>query len=154
MHDEDRVKAGVESDPATYFGIDRDKANLAPAGARQWIRMASMDLGQGDHVGVAELWKWPDAFDGVGVRQLIDVQREVHRRHESGTPPRFSDQAGSDWIGSVIGDICGLDPDADKAKIKTVLKSWMASGSLVKEMVDDAHRKKRPVILVGEWAFE
>jgi AAA domain len=154
MHDEDRAKAGVESDPATYFGIDRDKANLAPSGVRQWVRMASVDLGQGDHVGVAERWTWPDAFDGIGVRHLIDVQREVHRRHEAGTPPRFSDQAGSDWIGAVIGDICGLDPDADKAKIKTILKGWMATESLVKETIEDQHRKKRPVILVGEWAFE
>ena len=154
MSEEDRAKAGVEQDPATYFGIDRDKANLAPAGARQWVRMASVDLGQGDHVGVAEPWQWPDAFDGIGVRQLIDVQKEVHRRHEAGTPPRASDQAGADWIGAIVADACGLDADSDKAKVKTILKSWMASGSLVKGEFEDQHRKKRPVSLVGEWAFE
>jgi hypothetical protein len=154
MSEEDRAKAGVEQDPATYFGIDRDKANLAPAGARQWVRMASVDLGQGDHVGVAEPWQWPDAFDGIGVRQLIDVQKEVHRRHEAGTPPRASDQAGADWIGAIVADACGLDADSDKAKVKTILKSWMASGSLVKGEWTDAKRMKRPVIEVGDWAFE
>jgi hypothetical protein len=154
MTEDDRKKAGVESDPATYFGIDRDKANLAPAGKRLWVRMASVDLGQGDHVGVAHSWTWPEAFDGIGVRHLIDVQREVHRRWESQTPPRFSDQAGSDWIGAVIADICGLDVDADKARIKEVLKSWMATGALVKSEWMDAKRMKRPVIEVGEWAFE
>lgn len=154
MNEEDRKKAGVDSDPATYFGIDRDKANLAPAGARQWIRMASVDLGQGDHVGVAHRWEWPDAFDGVSVRHLIDVQKEVHRRHEVGTPPRASDQAGADWIGAVVADVCGLDVDEDRAKIKALVKSWMGSGSLVKGEFEDQHRKKRPVILVGEWAFE
>ena len=120
MSEEDRKKAGVDSDHATYFGIDRDKANLAPAGTRQWIRMASYDLGQGDHVGVAESWAWPEAFDGIGVRHLIDIQREIHRRQEAGNPPRFSDQAGSDWIGSIIGAICALDVDTDKARIKAV----------------------------------
>ena len=154
MNDEDRKKAGVDGDNATYFGIDRDKANLAPAGARQWIRMASVDLGQGDHVGVAQSWQWPDAFDGIGVRQLIDTQKEVARRWEIGNPPRFSDQAGAEWIGALIGEICGLDPDGDKAQIKTILKSWMASGSLVKGEWVDAKRMKRPVIEVGEWAFE
>lgn len=154
MNEEDRKKAGVDSDPATYFGIDRDKANLAPAGKRQWIRMASVDLGQGDHVGVAMSWAWPDAFDGVDVRQLIDAQKEVHRRHEAGTPPRFSDQAGGDWIGAVVADVCGLDVDQDKARIKAILKSWMDSGSLVKGEWIDAKRMKRPVIEVGEWAFE
>ena len=154
MSEEDRKKAGVDGDPATYFGIDRDKANLAPAGARQWIRMASVDLGQGDHVGVAQSWTWPDAFDGVTVHQLIDVQREVHRRHEAGTPPRASDQAGADWIGAVIADVCGFDVDTDKARIKEVLKSWLASGSLVKGEWIDPTRRPRPVIEVGEWAFE
>lgn len=154
MSEDDRKKAGVEQDPATYFGIDRDKANLAPAGARQWIRMASVDLGQGDHVGVAERWQWPEAFDGVTVRHLIDVQREVHRRHEAGTPPRFSDQSGADWIGAVVAEICGLDADEDKAKIKALIKSWMASGSLVKGEWIDPTRRPRPVIMVGEWAFE
>lgn len=154
MSEDDRKKAGVDQDPATYFGIDRDKANLAPVGARQWIRMASVDLGQGDHVGVATSWQWPDAFDGVGVRQLIDVQREVHRRHEAGTPPRASDQAGADWIGSVVADVCGLDVDEDKARIKALIKSWMASGALVKGEWIDPTRRPRPVIEVGEWAFE
>ena len=154
MSEDDRKKAGVESDPATYFGIDRDKANLAPSGGRQWVRMASVDLGQGDHVGVAMRWTWPDAFDGVTVRHLIDVQNEVAKRWDSQTPPRFSDQAGADWIGAIIGTICGFDPESDKARIKEVLKSWMATGSLVKAEFEDQHRKKRPVIEVGEWAFE
>lgn len=154
MSDEDRKKAGVDNDPATYFGIDRDKANLAPAGARQWIRMASVDLGQGDHVGVAMSWAWPEAFEGITVRHLIDVQKNVARRWEIGNPPRFSDQAGAEWIGALIGDICGLDLDEDKAQIKAVLKGWMASGSLVKAEWVDAKRMRRPVIEVGEWAFE
>lgn len=154
MQDEDRKQAGVDSDPATYFGIDRDKANLAPVGARQWIRMASVDLGQGDHVGVAEAWKWPDLWDGVTTRNLIDVQKEVHRRTEAGTPPRVSDQAGADWIGALVADICGLDADTDKPKIKAMIKGWMASGSLVKGEWVDAKRMKRPVVEVGEWAFE
>lgn len=154
MSEEDRKKAGVDQDPATYFGIDRDKANLAPVGARQWIRMASVDLGQGDHVGVAMRWQWPEAFEGIGVRHLIDVQREVHRRHEAGCPLRFSDQAGADWIGAVVADVCGLDVDEDKARIKTLIKSWLATGALVKGEFEDQNRKKRPVIEVGEWAFE
>lgn len=154
MSEDDRKLAGVDGDPATYFGIDRDKANLAPVGKRQWIRMASVDLGQGDHVGVAMSWKWPDAFEGIGVRHLIDTQKEVARRWEIGNPPRFSDQAGAEWIGALIGEICGLDPDKDKTQIKTILKGWIGSGSLVKVEWVDETRRKRPVLEVGEWAFE
>lgn len=154
MSKEDRKKAGVEQDTATFFGIDRDKANLAPAGGRQWIRMASVDLGQGDHVGVAHRWYWPEAFDNVTVRQLIDVQKEVRRRTEAGNPPRFSEQSGADWVGHIIAEIVGADPDLEKARIKEILKVWMTSGSLVKAEREDQHRKKRPVVEVGKGAFE
>ncbi len=82
------------------------------------------------------------------------MQREVHRRHEAGTPPRVSDQSGADWIGVLVADICALDPDTDKAKIKALIKGWIDSGSLVKGEFEDQHRKKRPVVEVGEWAFE
>lgn len=154
MNAKDREKAGVDQDPATYFGIDRDKANLAPVGTRQWIRMASVDLGQGDHVGVAHRWQWPHPFEGVTLRHLIDVQKEVHRRYEVGTPARFSYQSSADWIGAIIAEICSLHADKDKIKIKNLIKSWMASGSLVKGQWMDAKRMKRPIIEVGEWAFE
>lgn len=154
MDAETRAQAGVADDPATIFGIDRDKANLAPAGARKWIRMASVNLGQGDHVGVAEQWNWPDAFDGITVRHLIDAQKEIARRWESGNPPRLSDKSGAEWIGHLVGEICGLSVEHDKPKIKTILKSWMDTGSLVKTEWTDAKRMKRPVIEVGEWAFE
>jgi hypothetical protein len=154
MDAETRAQAGVADDPATIFGIDRDKANLAPAGARKWIRMASVPLGQGDNVGVAEAWAWPDAFDGITVRHLIDAQKETARRWEAGNPPRLSDKSGAEWIGCLVGEICGLSVEHDKPKIKTILKSWMDTGSLVKTEWTDAKRMKRPVVEVGEWAFE
>ncbi len=154
MDAETRAQAGVADDPATIFGIDRDKANLAPAGARRWIRMAEVALGQGDKVGVAEVWKWPDAFDGITVRHLIDAQKETARRWEAGNPPRLSDKSGAEWIGCLVGEICGLSVEHDKSKIKTILKSWMDTGSLVKTEWTDETRRKRPVIEVGEWAFE
>ncbi len=154
MSDEDRDKAGVRDDPATYFGIDRDKANLAPAGARVWVRMASVDLGQGDHVGVAESWQWPDLFAGVSVKDLLAVQNEIERRCNAGRPPRFSDQAGVDWVGQIVADQLGLDALDDKRRVKTILAGWIKSGALVKAELEDQHRKKRPCVEVGEWATE
>jgi len=154
MSDEDRDKAGVRDDPATYFGIDRDKANLAPAGARRWVRMASVDLGQGDHVGVAESWSWPDTFAGVSVRDLLAVQNEIERRCNDNRPPRFSDQAGVDWVGQIVADQLGLDALDDKRRVKTILAGWIKSGALVKAELEDQHRKKRPCVEVGEWATE
>ncbi len=149
-----REQAGVKDDPATIFGIDRDKANLAPAGARQWVRMASVDLGQGDHVGVAEPWEWPDTFAGIRREDLLAVQNEVERRCKSGRPPRFSDQSGLDWVGHIVAEFLTLDAEDDKKRIKKIIADWIKSGALVKAELEDEHRKKRPCVEVGEWAVE
>ena len=154
MSDEMREQAGVKSDPATIFGIDRDKANLAPAGARAWIRMASVDLGNGDQVGVAERWEFPDAFAGVQVKDLLAVQNEVQRRWDANRPPRFSDQSGVDWVGHIVAEMLELDVEDDKRRIKKILSDWMKAGALRKAEYEDEHRKKRPCVEVGEWASE
>lgn len=154
MDQDTREKAGVKDDPATIFGIDRDKANLAPAGARAWIRMASVDLGNGDAVGVAEKWEFPDAFAGVQVKDLLAVQNEIERRCNAGRPPRFSDQSGGDWVGHIVAEFLDLDAEDDKKRIKKIVADWIKSGALRKAELEDEHRKKRPCVEVGEWATE
>lgn len=154
MSEEMREQAGVKSDPATIFGIDRDKANLAPAGARKWVRMATVDLGNGDQVGVAEPWHFPDAFDGVSVKDLLSVQNEVQRRWDVGRPPRFSDQSGVEWVGHIVAEFLELDAEDDKRRIRKIVADWIKSGALRKTEFVDARREKRPVVEVGEWATE
>lgn len=154
MSQELREQAGVQDDPSTYFGIDRDKANLAPAGKRLWMRMATVHLGQGDSVGVAEQWEWPDTFDGLGVQDLLAIQNAVYRRCEEGAPPRFSDQSGMHWVGHIVAEVTGLDADGDKKRIKKLVAEWIRNGALRKAELVDAKRMKRPCVEVGEWATE
>lgn len=153
MNQELREQAGLKDD-ATIFGIDRDKANLAPAGARSWIRMASIDLGQGDYVGVAETWAWPDTFEGVSRKDLLSVQKEVQRRHDVGRPPRASDKAGEEWAGHIVAEMLDLDATDDRRRINKILSEWVRNGALIKGEVLDAKRMPRPCLEVGEWAHE
>lgn len=154
MSEDLKAQAGVQKDEATYFGIDRDKSNLAPAGKRTWVRMATVALGNGDTVGVAERWEMPDAFDGVGVKDLLAVQNEIDKRCGDGNPPRFSDQSGESWVGHIIADRLGLCGEDDKRRVKKILHDWIKAGALVKAEMEDQHRKKRPCVGVGEWATE
>lgn len=147
MNDEMKAKAGVQDDPATYFAVSRDKANLAPVGKREWRRMASVHLSNGDSVGVAEVWEWPDTFDGVTVKDLLSVQRAIEGKH-----PRYSDQAGDDWVGCIVADVLGMDAAADRKRIKRIIETWLKSGALVKVQVRGEDRKERPCLEVGEWA--
>jgi hypothetical protein len=144
-----REEWGLMNDPATYFSIDRDKANLAPEGSREWRRMATVNLTNGDSVGVAEVWTPPDTFDGVTVKDLLSAQNAIE-----GKNLRYSDQAGDDWAGCIVADVLGLDATADRKRIKRIIETWIKNGALVKVKVRGDDRKERPCLEVGEWATE
>lgn len=154
MSTEMREQAGLKEDDPTVFGVDRDKANLAPAGKRAWIRMVSVELGNGDSVGVAEQWEFPDAFAGVLVKDLLAIQNQIAKRCDQGQPPRFSDKAGDDWVGHIVAEFLDLDAHSDRRRINKILSDWIRSGALRKAELMDQHRKMRPCVEVGEWAVE
>jgi hypothetical protein len=146
----EREAAGIPVDDlSTYFAVTRDKANLAPAGARQWRHMASVQLANGDDVGVAESWKWPDTFDGFTSKDLLSVQNAIE-----GKQPRFSDQTGDEWVGAIVADVLGLDAITDRKRIKRMIADWLKSGALVKGTKEGPIRKPVPTVEVGEWATE
>lgn len=146
MSDGMKAEAGVQDDPATYFSITRDKTNLAPVGGRVWRRMASVQLDNGDSVGVAEVWEWPDAFDGLTVEDLLSVQRAL-----DGKQLRYSDQAGDAWAGVAVAEVLRLDATADRRRIKKMIETWIKSGALKKVKIPDAKRMDRPCLEVGKW---
>ena len=93
-------------------------------------------------------WTWPDAFTGVTVATLQAVQK----RMEGGTW-RESSQA-EDWVGKAVAEVLGLDvgDKSDRARISTLLKTWIKSGALkVVERPDEAAQAK-DFVEVGEWA--
>jgi hypothetical protein len=154
MSDAQKADAGVSDDPLTYFSVDRDKANLAPAGKRVWRRMVSVNLPNGDSVGVTEAWEWPDDFDGVKVKDLLAVQKAIQAAWDNDQPPRASNQAKTDWAGLIVAETLGLDAARDRARITRMIKTWQANGALREIQHEDSKRNKRPYLEVGEWATE
>ncbi|WPZ21681.1 AAA family ATPase [Sulfitobacter faviae] len=150
MTADEREQAGIQPDDlTTYFTVTRDKSNLAPVGKRTWRRVASVELANGESVGVAEAWEWPDTFDGFTSKDLLAVQHAIEGKH-----PRYSDQAGKDWAGVIVADVLGLDAGKDKRRIKKMIEAWLHSGALIKLQVNDETRRPRPCLEVGEWASE
>ncbi|MEH6749680.1 MAG: AAA family ATPase [Paracoccaceae bacterium] len=148
MTNDERESAGIPADDkTTYFAVTRDKANLAPAGARQWRHMVSVQLANGDSVGVAEEWTWPDTFDAVTVADLLAVQKAI-----DGKQPRYSDQAGNEWAGVIVANVLGLDATKDRRRIKRMIETWLRNGALVKGTKEGPIRKPVPTVKVGEWA--
>ena len=78
----------------------------------------------------------------------------MQQRVAAADPPtwRASPQAG-DWAGRAVAEVLGLDlsDDAIKARVRSLLKTWQASGLLTIEDAFDDHGVKRPFVVVGKW---
>jgi RecA-family ATPase len=101
MSPDEASLAGVAEDQrGFYFRVQNDKANLAPPDKATWYRMNNVSLDNGDQVGVACPWRWPELYEGLSTRHLIAVQKAVEQgewRLDSRSPewvgtlsPRFS----------------------------------------------------------------
>lgn len=149
MTKEEGERAGIE--PAKrgfYFRTQSDKANLAPPEAADWHRMNNVDLPNGDQVGVACRWEWPDAFEGVSSYHLQQVQARVSQGQYR------KDTQASAWVGHVVAEVLNLDPKTDRPRIKDIVKTWVDTDMLRYVEGEDDNRRPRIFVEVGTWHAE
>lgn len=138
-----------EGERKRYFSVGDDKHNRAPAEKADWFYLTSVSLGNGpnggDSVGVAVPAKLPDPFEDITVDHLRAVQSKV-----ADGQWRENNQA-SDWVGKAVAEAIGLDLTrvSDKAKVKALLKTWIANGALVVVERKDHRSEVRKFIEVG-----
>jgi hypothetical protein len=149
MSPDEASLAGIAEDQrGFYFRTQNDKANLAPPESAEWFRMNNVSLDNGDQVGVACPWKWPELFEGVSTRHLIAVQKAVEQgewRLDSQSP---------EWVGKAVAMVLDLDPEAAKKRILKLLKEWVKNGAFEVIEKDDENRRPRKFVVVGKWAIE
>lgn len=148
MTEDEGARAGVEH-RRLHFRVDNGKSNLAPPPDKSdWYKITSVEIGNGDHVGVVTAWKWPDPLDQVTVADLRAVQDAV-----AAGQWRDNSQA-ADWVGKAVAQVMKLDTGnkQHKAKIIGLLKIWKSTGMLVVADRPDEKRKMRPFVEVGKWA--
>ena len=149
MTEDEGLKAGVENH-RHFMRIGDMESNLAPPSAdvNRWFEKASVKAPNGQYIGAIRPWEWPDAFDGVSPQDARKVQLAVAEMEEE--PPLESNRSPQRWVGLVVADVLGLDPDdkATKVRIGTLVKTWIKKGVL--EVVDfrdtRAGRDRRAVI--------
>jgi hypothetical protein len=150
MTEDEAAKAGVEH-RRLHFRVENGKANLVkPMDQATWYKLASVELANGDDVGVATAWEWPNPFDNVTTADLRAAQQAV----AAGGPWRESKLA-ADWVGKPIAEALGLDPGskAHRAKVAGLLAVWMANGMFKRvEGRDPKRRDIRTFVEVGQWA--
>jgi hypothetical protein len=153
MSEDEAAKAGVAEHRRTYFRVDNGKANLAPPPDKsEWFRIASERLGNGgpmdgDHVGVATRWQWPNALDWVSVVDLRAVQSRLAEGDHA------ANVQAANWAGLAVAQVLSLDSDnpADKSRIKVLLRTWIASGALrIETRHNTAKGRDQEFVIVGQ----
>nr|CAD6606447.1 recombinase RecA [Rhizobium sp. Khangiran2] len=152
MSADEATKANVDN-RHVYFRATDAKANMAPQSeSSRWYKIESVDLlsatrdRPSDHVGVVTAWQWPDATQGHTVADLLAVQKETNAGAYK------ADIQAANWAGQAVAAALHLDVEDDRDKIKAMLRVWTKSGALKSVVMEDENRKKRPFLVVGEWA--
>lgn len=154
-----------------FFRVDNGKSNMAPAGEAKWFELASVSLNngaglwpRGDEVGVVRAWTPPGPVTGTK-GQLIQVQQAL-----TGIPPAQAraSETSPGWVGHLVADALGWDigaagstahdrtgdQQAARAKVKSLIASWLRDGSLrTTDWRNPKEGKLQPVIAVGEVAL-
>lgn len=155
MTKEEAERAGVEN-RRSHFRVDNGKANLAPPPeGSTWFKMESVALGNGplnsdgDYIGVVTNWTWPDPLDGISTASLRAAQAAV----QAGGPWRENATA-KDWVGIPIAEALKLDPSnkVHREKVRRLLKIWIDNRMFVVVAGEDAYRKPKSFVEVGELA--
>ena len=142
MNPDEARTAGIEEAQAWRYTREADsKDNLAPPSLDDsWRQMRSVDLPNGDNVGVVEQWEWPDAFSDVDVRDLGRVKNIVSEGEYR------EDVRAANWVGHAVAEALELDINekGTRSQIKQVMRTWLSNKEFkVVERIDPKSRKKR-----------
>jgi RecA-family ATPase len=151
---EDAMALGVDEHEALgIFRVDDGKANLAPPSDKAvYRRMQSVEIANGEHIGVATEFKLPDLFDGVTADNARNVQKLVNEAEANQTPYKANVQA-KQYVGQAVAEELNLDMEkpGDKAKVKAIVKQWMKTNVLkAAEMYDKRQGRDVQCVVVGE----
>jgi hypothetical protein len=131
-----------------YFRTQNDKANLSPPESAEWNRMNNVELANGDQVGVACPWKWPELFDGISTAKTKAVQRAVAEGRYR------KDSRSAHWVGNVVAKVFGADLETDRTRIAAIIKELVKNGVLIEVETEDEHRKMKRFMEVGKWVTD
>jgi hypothetical protein len=133
-----------------YLRVNRDKANMAPPTKAKWMRLVSVDIGNGDHVQAAAPWAFPQPFDDVSVETMHFMRAEVGKQSYRTTA------RSPDWVGYPLMQHLGLDRDntADRSRTSQILKTWFETGVLAVETRKDEARRDKGFVIPGKWRDE
>jgi len=147
MTEEDAEALGIQSEKRLqYVRLDDAKANMAPRASKaSWFHLDNIALNNGtkaypygDQVVVIEAWEPPSVWDAMSDDDCNAALDRIDAGLAGGGRYTNTRRGGGErWAGAVLIDLF----DHTEAQAATVIKAWMASGTLVVETYKDAGRK-------------
>jgi hypothetical protein len=146
MSPDEASLAGIAEDQrGFYFRVQNDKANLAPPDKAAWYRMNNVSLDNGDQVGVACPWKWPELFEGISTRHLIAVQKAVEAGEWRADPAPRMGRPPSPGARLDVETAASASPNCSRNGSRTARSRSSKRGR---------QRMPRKFVVVGKWATE
>ena len=126
--------------PGYYFRSFNGKRSFAPPADRSdWFKIESMELANGDNVGVVTPWVYPASMAAVPP----DIAKKIIAEIGRGMPDkqRFSNHGAaakrSAW--PIVQRYC---PDKTKDQCRLIVKGWIEKGLLYEDNYDDPTDRK------------
>lgn len=133
MTEDEAEGFGVAERRSWYLRIDNAKANMtAPADQTNWLERHSIELPNGDHVGVIGIWVPPRLFNQLTVSQIETIMAELKINFYS--PDSRGGNSGADLIVKTTN----LNP----TQAANVIKVWLKSGMVFKKKDFDQDRRE------------
>jgi hypothetical protein len=129
-----KVQPGLRP-PGFYFRSFNGKRNFAPpADLSDWFRLESVELRNGDNVGVVTPWVYPGVATDITPETALRIFAEI----DAGLPngQRYSNDNAAKKRGAyqAVQKHC---PDKTRGECRRIIAFWIAQGSLYEDEYDD-----------------
>jgi hypothetical protein len=151
MTTDEASKLGIsEEDRRKHIRISNGKANMAPLGGADWIKIWVENLPNGDEVASSSRWSPPNPFEGVTVADMETGARLA------ATGGYRADSRSPMWFGFALADLLHLpvaygadNKPKDIAKLNAIIKTWIKNKVIRIETREDAQYRERKFIVPG-----
>jgi len=148
--------AGIASDllpPGFYFRAFSGRRSFAPpADQSNWFKRESVELANGDNVGVATLWQYPASWTGPPAETVTCIVNEIDRKMPDGT--RYSNHASAKKRAAwpIVQKYC---PDKTEGQCRQIIGSWIKQELLYEdEYIDPVRRQSQTGLFARKPATE
>jgi hypothetical protein len=127
--------------PGFYFRIFNGKRNFAPpAEVSDWFEIKSVDLRNGDNVGVVTTWAYPAIKTGITPEAADRILTEIGRGLENGQRYSNDNAATTRAAWKVVQKHC---PDKPPKECKRIIANWLKQDLLYEAEYDNPLRNNK-----------